>query len=650
MNREQCCRLCMSANTDEHLNIFSDIGIEMKLCEIISKYFDCEISELDPLPNLVCQKCWQTTDAFHELYQKSKTVQESLLNPPIKFEPGESELWQSHQESIFVEEAHLEVGPVKPEPNLEDSISNDNDQMDYVGSTFDSDDQSDDENNGNITDKNDSDYKCSVDREAKLPPNDLPSTDLPPKNLPANKTPPKEPIKPRKAVRQTKAKKNKKFDQFCAEHKDLLKMNCELCPTVFKNLREAREHYPKKHNNPNGYIKCCAAKLFYPSQVMDHIKKHFEPKTPKPKIPKETSLSCKICSKSFNSRQSLLLHRKVHVENDEEEDVDYINFMVEHFDMKCDFCETVFRGYYEAREHYKEVHNEDKGYIKCCNTKLRERCSVRDHIKSHLEPEVFKCDICGKTFATRMKLAKHKHRHYLTKSRSFICDYCNKACRDKEQMVRHMFTKHKFVEAKLECEICSKRFQIESLLKMHMYAAHREKKIVGTCEICGKSFYRNFSLEKHKLQHIDKSERLIERTQCAHCGEWIATKSGEFYHKQIHTSGPQTCEHCKLVLPNKVALLGHIRKYHREHKHKCKFCDKTFQNGWKLKIHEESHTRENLYPCQFCSKVFTVYGSRRTHQSRDHPQELKQLSEARKLQRDPTANVQQKSIQNTQKM
>ncbi|XP_055317609.1 transcription factor grauzone-like isoform X2 [Sitodiplosis mosellana] len=631
MNREQCCRLCMSANTDEHLNIFSDIGIEMKLCEIISKYFDCEISEVDPLPNLVCQKCWQTTDAFHELYQKSKIVQESLLNPPIKFEPGESELWQSHQESIFVEEAHLEVGPVKPELNLDDSISNDNDQMDYGGSTFDSDDQSDDEDNGNITDKNDPDYKCSEDEEAKLPLNDLPSTDLSPKKLPLTK----KPKRIRKPVKQTRAEKNRKFDQFCAEHKDLLKMNCDLCPTVFKNLREAREHYAKKHNNPNGYIKCCAAKLLYQSQVRDHIKNHFEPKTPKPKTRRKKNLACKICSKSFTSKQSLLLHRRAHKENDESKDGLYLKFIADHFDMKCDFCETVFRGYYEAREHYKEAHNEDKGYIKCCNVKLRERYLVKDHIKSHLEPEVFKCDICRKTFATRMNLVKHKHRHYLTKSKSFICDYCKRACRDKEQMVRHMFTKHKFVEAKFECKICHKMFQIESLLKTHMYTVHREKKSIGTCEICGKSFNTIYLLDKHKLQHIDKSERLIERTQCEHCGDWIATSSGLFYHQQIHTSGPQKCKHCEMELPNRVALLGHIRNHHREHKYKCNYCGKTFSIPSTLKKHEESHTRDRVYSCKFCDKTFTVASSLSTHMGRDHPEERKRLREMRKLKRIP---------------
>lgn len=29
------------------------------------------------------------------------------------------------------------------------------------------------------------------------------------------------------------------------------------------------------------------------------------------------------------------------------------------------------------------------------------------------------------------------------------------------------------------------------------------------------------------LSHTDKSERLAQRKQCEHCGEWLLTKSGK---------------------------------------------------------------------------------------------------------------------------
>lgn len=64
----------------------------------------------------MCQLCWRTTEAFHDLYQKSKEVQEKfLISPPIKVEPDTNELWQSNEETQFVEELQLNSSPTKIE-------------------------------------------------------------------------------------------------------------------------------------------------------------------------------------------------------------------------------------------------------------------------------------------------------------------------------------------------------------------------------------------------------------------------------------------------------------------------------------------------------------------------------------------------------
>lgn len=90
------------------------------------------------------------------------------------------------------------------------------------------------------------------------------------------------------------------------------------------------------------------------------------------------------------------------------------------------------------------------------------------------------------------------------------------------------------IESKFECQTCNKKFKLQSLLKKHLYAAHREKKTSVTCEICGKSFYSKTFLDRHTLTtHTDKSERLAMREQCKYCGEWLLTKGGIYYHKQV---------------------------------------------------------------------------------------------------------------------
>lgn len=133
------------------------------------------------------------------------------------------------------------------------------------------------------------------------------------------------------------------------------------------------------------------------------------------------------------------------------------------------------------------------------------------------------------------------------------------------------------------------------------------------------------------LLHVDKSERLAHRKRCEHCGELLMTKSGIYYHAQIHTSGIQKCDQCQQELPHKLALRAHIRKHHREPKHRCSHCDKTFEIGSKLREHEDSHTRHNIYPCDYCSKKFCVMSSRQTHMRRNHPAEMKERKNLRKM-------------------
>lgn len=83
---------------------------------------------------------------------------------------------------------------------------------------------------------------------------------------------------------------------------------------------------------------------------------------------------------------------------------------------------------------------------------------------------------------------------------------------------------------------------------------------------------------------MDKSVRLAQRQRCEHCGEWLMSKSGIYYHEQIHKADPQKCPHCQMEHPNKMTLQSHIRTHHRENKFKCSYCDKAYPIASKLKV------------------------------------------------------------------
>ena len=71
--------------------------------------------------------------------------------------------------------------------------------------------------------------------------------------------------------------------------------------------------------------------------------------------------------------------------------------------MKCELCPNQQLETFEfAIEHYKNVHN-IKGFIECCRRKYQSRRKLMDHISKHLDPDVFKCNICDKRFASKVR-------------------------------------------------------------------------------------------------------------------------------------------------------------------------------------------------------------------------------------------------------
>lgn len=137
-------------------------------------------------------------------------------------------------------------------------------------------------------------------------------------------------------------------------------------------------------------IRCnICGKVYYADYVLKaHMKQHTET------VIKEY-LICDHCKKTFASKVGLKRHLKWHtMEHPKSEDNQYTKFIADNFDMNCDQCETVFISFHDARRHYKDFHNDKKGYIKCCNIKLRELWIVTDHINSHLNPANFKWVQC----------------------------------------------------------------------------------------------------------------------------------------------------------------------------------------------------------------------------------------------------------------
>lgn len=106
---------------------------------------------------------------------------------------------------------------------------------------------------------------------------------------------------------------------------------------------------------------------------------------------------CHICQKSFSSKILLKKHVESHTKNTNNSSDNipehYKKFITENFDMTCDHCGLVLTSLRNARFHYRESHDEDMGYIKCCKIKLNKQYAVLNHINHHFSLSLFKYDL-----------------------------------------------------------------------------------------------------------------------------------------------------------------------------------------------------------------------------------------------------------------
>ena len=133
-------------------------------------------------------------------------------------------------------------------------------------------------------------------------------------------------------------------------------------------------------------------------------------------------------------------------------------FIMEHFkQIICDLCEVELEDFADMQKHFTNVHKQ-VGYLVCCSRKFYHRNRLVDHIHTHLNPEHFKCDQCGKVLSDRGKLKSHMlsvHRPSDVQL-SHACDVCGKSFTKANVLRRHKLTHLPEEEKKFPCSDCGK--------------------------------------------------------------------------------------------------------------------------------------------------------------------------------------------------
>ncbi|XP_071773794.2 zinc finger and BTB domain-containing protein 41 [Centroberyx gerrardi] len=295
---------------------------------------------------------------------------------------------------------------------------------------------------------------------------------------------------------------------------------------------------------------------------------------------KSEGWKCAICLKTFTRRPHLEEHMILHTQDRP---------------FKCTFCDEYFKSRFARLKHQEKFHlgpfpceicgrqfndtGNRKRHIECthggkrkwtcfvCGKSVRERTTLREHLRIHSGEKPHLCSICGQSFRHGSSYRLHLRVHHDDKR--YECDECGKT------FIRHdHLTKHQKIhsgEKAHQCEECGKCFRRHDHLTVHYKSVHLGEKVwqkyktaVHQCEVCKKEFKGKSSLEMHFRTHSGEKPY-----RCPECHQTFRIKKTLTKHMVIHSDArPFNCPHCSATFKRKDKL-----KYHIDHVHSTKFSE-----------------------------------------------------------------------------
>ncbi|MBY9000961.1 MAG: C2H2-type zinc finger protein [Candidatus Heimdallarchaeota archaeon] len=223
-----------------------------------------------------------------------------------------------------------------------------------------------------------------------------------------------------------------------------------------------------------------------------------------------------------------------------------------------------------------------------------------DNISSKNNKSKFKCEECGKEFARKDSLQRHKKSIHLKVK--FECPHCDYSAARNDYLKRHINSIHLNLR-KYVCEICGEGFNQSGTLNRHILTIH-EKRKPYECTQCNTVFSRKDQLLRH-------TQTVHENIRNHICNECRATFQLSHHLKDhitsMHTDKRQhICEECGFAFKLRTHLIDHVKVVHQGLRpYACEECDSSFPHARNLKQHIISvHTDDLPYVCKKCKRGF----------------------------------------------
>ncbi|XP_069671391.1 zinc finger protein 665-like isoform X2 [Periplaneta americana] len=228
-------------------------------------------------------------------------------------------------------------------------------------------------------------------------------------------------------------------------HPERYVYKCDICEKMFLNETRLEKHKTLFHRDP--HCSYCEKEIKDPMKLFNHERRH---EMYKNKFP------CQSCPKVFRTPSGLKYHMSVHTGK---------------YAVYCEICGKGMHSEIVLEEH-KATHTKEIRYTcELCGRNFSSNSTYRMHRKWHDDPLPYKCKICDRKFKHTSILAVHMRRAH-TGERPYKCPHCPYSFSVSSTLHKHIILHTK--KYPHNCQLCGKGFTTRTKIARHMAKVHND--------------------------------------------------------------------------------------------------------------------------------------------------------------------------------